>query len=315
MFLDVDLPVLERSVFLDNRIAAPLDAAVAMPARQVPDFAGQSVGWLLHTSFCCSTLLARALHVPPVQVVLKEPLVLRRLADARHAQFQVGSLVRNAVGLLARPWEAGGSVIIKPTHAALNIAHDLLAATPQSRVVILTSTLEDFLISNLKKAPEIQAKIAVLAERALAATGLASRLPARAFSPPDPLCAATLQWAAQREVVADLTRSLGSERIRVLLADRLLEDIPGIAAACTAWLRGSASVESVSARAGAIQHANAKEVGLEYGAPRRRDEARQVKARYAPAIERAGDWFDGAILPAMSPSALTLAAQSATAWR
>ena len=54
--------------------------------------------------------------------------------------------------LLSRPWFARRwRASSRPTHAALNIAPDLLAATPDSRASLLTSSLDDFLISNLKK--------------------------------------------------------------------------------------------------------------------------------------------------------------------
>ncbi|MEV8693177.1 hypothetical protein AB0014_25765, partial [Klebsiella pneumoniae] len=95
--------------------------------------------------------------------------ILRRLADARAAGWEIDGLVDVSVRLLARPWSADGSVIVKPTHAALNIAVDLMEAAPQSRGVLLSSDLEDFVVSNIKKTPETQAKIPQLAERALRA--------------------------------------------------------------------------------------------------------------------------------------------------
>ena len=84
-FLKLAPSVLEDSVFLDTRIGAPLEQAVAVPAGALgASPAGAVPAFLFHTSFCCSTLLARTLHIAPRVVALKEPLVLRRLADARH---------------------------------------------------------------------------------------------------------------------------------------------------------------------------------------------------------------------------------------
>jgi hypothetical protein len=313
-FLSIETAVLERSVFLDTRIKMALAAARPAPESAIPASGSAVSGWLLHTSFCCSTLLARALHVPPVQVVLKEPLVLRRLADARHAGWATPGLLEKAVGLLGRPWSIGGSVIVKPTHAALNIAADLLDAAPHSRAVMLTSSLDDFLVSNLKKSPETQASIPVLAERALAAGAFSRRIPKSALSPPDLLCAAALQWAAQRELGAELIAAHGTGRVRALLSDRLLDDVPAAAIACARWLGGTAPTQSVASRAAAVADENAKEVSMKYDAQRRRQDASAVKAHYSSQIKRALSWFDAVVAPAMNPVALALGAEDFASW-
>ena len=84
-FLRIEDAVLERSSFLDTRIDAPLAQAVAVAADSLGelDVAARAPAWLFHTSFCGSTLLARVLHAPPHGVCLREPMVLRRLGDAR----------------------------------------------------------------------------------------------------------------------------------------------------------------------------------------------------------------------------------------
>src|ERR1043165_1301116 len=177
-FLDEE--VIERSSFLDTRIEAPPGESHALSVAQAEAAAATlpraRVGWIFHTSFCASTLLARCLHLAPFTVALKEPLVLRRLSDARNGGWALDGLAARSLALLARPWHAGGAVVIKPTHVALNVAVDLLAATPDSRAVIVTSTLADFLVSNLKKPPDSQAKIPLLVERALRATAFRTRL-------------------------------------------------------------------------------------------------------------------------------------------
>src|SRR5215467_7003298 len=140
-FLDED--VIERSSFLDTRIEAPPGATqpLAVAAAAAPGLPRAKLGWIFHTSFCASTLLARCLHLAPFTVALKEPLVLRRLSDARNGGWSLDGLVAPSLALLARPWRPGGAVVIKPTHVALNVAVELLAATPDSRAVIATSAL------------------------------------------------------------------------------------------------------------------------------------------------------------------------------
>jgi len=307
-FLAIDQGVLEHSTFLDTRIEAPLGQAVAVPV----DIAVQAempispLAWLFHTSFCCSTLLARVLHLPPYQVVLKEPLVLRRLGDARHARWPVEELTGPTVRLLARPWDPGGAVVVKPTHAALNVAADLLAATPHSRGVILTSSLDDFLVSNLKKTEETQAKVPALAERALQAGTFHARLPPGALAPPDLLAAAALQWAAQRELCVDILAGAGPQRLRFIDASALLDDVPAMAWQCAQWLRLPVPQEALSSHAVDVSRRNAKAVEAEYDALRRAADVRLIQSRCGRQIEAARRWFDRMVLPAMRTEALTV---------
>ncbi|HEY5850704.1 MAG TPA: hypothetical protein VIT62_08080 [Lysobacter sp.] len=300
-FARLDVDALERSTFMDTRLdaavtqveAVPVDALVPMPQPARPP------AWLFHTSFCGSTLLARALHVPQHQVALKEPLLLRRLGDARDAGWALDDLCGLSARLLSRPWTPDGGVLIKATHAALNIAPDLLTATADSRAVVLTSSLDDFLVSNLKKNADTQAKVPALAERALRAGTLHLRLPPQALQPPDLLCATALQWAAQRELVATLASRFGDSRVRVLDFGSLLEAPVAVATACSRWLHLPAPDADVAARAGEVSRSNAKAVSIAYGADQRAQEAQLVHQRYGAAIAQARDWATRYVLPAL----------------
>ncbi|MBA3487203.1 MAG: hypothetical protein H0T88_08455 [Lysobacter sp.] len=307
-FLPIGHDVLERSTFLDTRMEAPLQDAVtvSLEAASRAAMPAAPVAWLFHTSFCCSTLLARMLHIPPFQVALKEPLVLRRLADARHANWQLDGLIEPVVRLLARPWDDNGAVVIKPTHAALNIAVDLLGACPESRAVILTSSLNDFLISNLKKSAEIHAKIPTLAERALQAGSFQGRLSAKALAPPDLIAAAALQWAAQRELCTDVTAAVGPQRLRILDATAVLDDPLVAAWQCAQWLRLPVPREVLEKRVDATSHSNAKALDASYSADRRSAEMRMIRAQYGDQISAASRWFDRMVLPAMRVEAFTI---------
>ncbi len=306
-FARLDVDALERSTFMDTRLDAPLScvdnvpvdgvAALPMPARPP--------AWLFHTSFCGSTLLARALHVPPAQVALKEPLVLRRLGDARHAGWEVADLCGVSARLLARPWADGGGVLVKATHAALNVAADLLDATPGSRAVLLTSSLDDFLVSNLKKPRDTLEKVPALAERALQAGTLHRRLPPQALQPPDLLCAVALQWAAQRDVLSRLATRF-ADRVRVLDFSQLARDPVEVTLACARWWRLPASEETVRARASDVARRNAKAVDVSYSAAQREQETRLVQERHGEDLACTHAWAQRFVLPALdAPLSMT----------
>lgn len=303
-FLRVEDGVLERSSFLDTRMDAPLNEAIAVAADSMEGMEVSSgLAWLFHTSFCGSTLLARVLHSPPSVVCLREPMVLRRLGDARDSGQVIDFLLPQAVALLSRPWYAGSRVVVKPTHAALNIAANLLEASPGSRGLVLTSSLGDFLVSNLKKTPDSQAKIPHLAERAMKASGLHQRLPQEAFQPPDILCAAVLQWAAQREVVADIIAMDQGNRVRVLDMQSLLDDLPAAAAAASEWLALDLPPATLEQRCRIEGNRNAKATEAPYSATRRAEESRFVASAYSDALRAARNWADAHILPFMRPQA------------
>lgn len=298
--------VLEHSVFLDSRMEADLAAGHPLDADSVRLQQPERLGWLFHTSFCASTLLARALHDPLASVVLKEPLILRRLADARHSRWPVpyDDLIEKSTSLLGRPWISGGAVVVKPTHAALNIAADLMACAPASRAIALTSSLPDFLVSNIKKTPDTQAKIGLLAERALRASRFHERLSPEALSPPDMLCAAALQWAAQREVIADVLQTAGPGRIRVLEMGEMAVDLHAAVAASAAWLGIDTDPARRRARVDAVRSRNAKAVTARYDFVQRQDDAQRIATHFAPQIAHALRWHEQHLADAMRATAV-----------
>ncbi|MFC5569762.1 hypothetical protein ACFPN1_06775 [Lysobacter yangpyeongensis] len=307
-FLRLDESVVEASSFLDTRIGAPLSHAVPCPVEAADDLpVSPRVGWLLHTSYCGSTLLARVLHTPPYNTCLREPLVLRRLGDARHESQQIDRVTGPTIALLSRPWHAGGSVVIKPTHAALNAATQMMSAAPGSRALLLTSSLDDFLVSNLKKSAESQAKIPQLAERAVQASRFDLLLPATAFDPPDMLCAAVIQWAAQRELARQIAAEVGSERFRVADMSMLLSDLQATALAAARWLQLDIPETELRSRCMLEGGRNAKATDAAYSAAQRAEDARFLERRFGAAIARAKEWAERHILPHMHPQAIDAA--------
>lgn len=307
--LRIDADVIEQSTFMDTRIAADLGLSSAVAADVVElgkQANAQPIGWLFHTSFCCSTLLARALHDHPRTVVYREPLVLRRLADARHEGMRALPWLQECVDLLGRPWQAHGRVVVKPTHAALNIALDLMRASPRSRALVLTSPLQDFLASNVKKAPETQARIPLLVEMALSAGQFHRRLPREALKPPSLIAAAGLQWAAQRELILELAESVGRERLAVLGADDLLADLRDAAARCDAWWGLQPDSVLRDRRIAEVSGRHAKLESREYGPETRAYEVALIQRMHGSLLDEALTWTQRNVLPAMRQEAITL---------
>lgn len=304
--LRIDEGHVTEPAFMDNRLGVDFSAAIPVPLAAMPDLpAPPRAAWLFHTSFCCSTLLARALQDTPACMVYREPLVLRRLSDARDRGLVVTPWMAPTTRLLFRPWHEAGTVVVKPTHAALNIAGELLAATPGSRAVALLSSLDDFLVSNIKKTPETHAKVPALVERAIAAGSLRHRLAGRAIEPPSLLAAVALQWVAQRELLVDIDAHAPG---RLLFMDdsRILADLADAARECLDWWALPVDIDALRARAMRVAGVNAKQTSATYSARQREGEAAQLARMFARELDEARAWFECEILPAIRPQALAL---------
>jgi hypothetical protein len=106
--------------------------------------------FVFHTSFCCSTLLARALEVPGVSEILMEPNVLVDVAE-RLTGPRADAELALALRLLERPLAPGERIIIKPSNFANRLLEPALAMRPQSRAVLLYSDPGTFLRSVVKR--------------------------------------------------------------------------------------------------------------------------------------------------------------------
>lgn len=291
-FLRVPPAVLDESVFLDHRIALagrePVDVArdgLTLPPPATP-------GWLFHTSFCCSTLLARALHASPAVEVLKEPFALRRLSDARHGGTPVDDWIGPVARLLARPWHADSRTVIKPTHVALNLAPALLAAMPGAPAVLLHSGLGDFIVSNLKKPPETKDKVGRLAARLVADAGWPPTVLERAGVAAGWAGLVAAQWLATM-ALAGAALAAAPDRVLPLRDRDLLADVPGQAARVAAHLGLPATPTAIAARAAAEAMRHAKATDVAYDAARREREASMLRERFASMIDAAIGWARG----------------------
>ncbi len=279
-----------------QRLAPLGDVARLMPPPRGPS-------WVWHTSFCGSTLVAQALHLSPYSVALREPLVLRRLSDAHESGLDIRPWVAPLVALLARPWHPGGSVVVKPTHAALNIAEAAMACAPGSRGLVLTSSLEDFLVSTLKKSPDTMARIPQLAARALQAGRLASRLTETALRPPTILAAAAVQWCAQRDLISQLKAAVG-ERLRVLDWSHIRGDLPAVLEDANRFLELGLPTDKLRAHVLTCSGVHAKSPTRPYGVLAAEEEQRALRKAYPQELDGALRWAEAHLLPAMEYDAL-----------
>jgi hypothetical protein len=125
------------------RTAALAQAGTSAPLR-----------FILHSAFCCSTLLARAFDAPGLAMGLKEPVILNDLigwqlrgGDRR----QIANVLDGSLTLLARPFAPGEAVVIKPSNVCNAMAPLILQMRPDARALLLYAPMPVFLGSVARK--------------------------------------------------------------------------------------------------------------------------------------------------------------------
>ena len=126
-----------KATFPAASVASEASAAIDAPLH-----------FIFHTSFCCSTLLAKALEVPGVSEILLEPNVL---VDVAEREAPADAELALALRLLARPFDPGDKLIVKPSNFGNRVLEQALAQRPESRAVLLYSDAGTFLRAVVKR--------------------------------------------------------------------------------------------------------------------------------------------------------------------
>ena len=154
-FLVMREEILEQAPFIDIRVERMAQASFRVSTDELMSLEGQHaierppVNYIFHHSFVCSTLLARCLNQIDAFFSLKEPWILRRLADTKRAaplaEADWREKFRQYNALLSKEFSAGRSTLIKATNVANNLVVDVVRLMPASRILYLWSDLRSFL--------------------------------------------------------------------------------------------------------------------------------------------------------------------------
>lgn len=300
--------VIAAASFLDGRTPLTDQAGRSVAVADCdPDLHAPAL--LFHTAFCGSTLLARALQAPPAVMSLREPSALLALAMAslNPAQFSPQQIERAAgvaLGLLGRPWAAQGRVLIKPTNQVNRILPLLLRVSPQSRGLLLHSSLEQFIVSCLKKLPAAEQQVRWMAQALLPGTQLAQRLGIPLTHPFNLIESAVLTWFAQMEIYATVLNADRDDRLRSLGIDAMLAQPARVVAAAADWLQLPAPHDGLAARVSETFSRNAKTQEQAFDSLQRDQENKLMRQRHGEVIRHALQWAEQTIAPAaMVPQA------------
>ncbi len=293
-----DRDTLSKTTFLDNRIdgtvsawtEAPIDALLdaKIPARPAPAF-------LLHTSYCCSTLMMRALDVPGRTLALREPEIIMGLSNAYRMAGDQNALnlaerLRGVIlNLLARPHLENERVLIKPTNAANNLAPIL--STHGVPILFLYGDLRGFLASVIKKGESCRTIVRqIYRVFAMDKIGV-SVIPQRDALALTDLQIAALSWRHQIEMFNALLLNPDSAHLRSLNFQTLLNRPAETLQAASDHLKLNIDVETLNTTAnGPVFQTDSKEEGRRYDATQRAREEAALMEQNSEVLDLIEQW-------------------------
>lgn len=266
-------------------VTAPVtEVRAALSGRAKPPAAH----FIFHTAFCCSTLLTRAMDRPGRSFGLKEPYLLVELAALGRRGGLDPALLAVALDLFSRSFEAGERIVIKPGNDANLLIAPLLGASPDSRALLLSSALDDFLLSVAKKGMWGRLWARRLYRRVREEGGPdAGFSEAELFQQTD-LQIAAMGWILQRARFVEMTARFPG-RLVSLDSAALLADRPGTIARLDVHYGFPAQAREEAGLPDAFAE-HAKELGRRYDSAERHRELADLQAIFAEEIGMVVQW-------------------------
>lgn len=294
-FVDVPRAAQSRATFLTDAelppepTLRPIGRREALAARP----ATAPLHYIFHSAFCCSTLLARALDRPGLAMALKEPVLLNDLVGWRRRggkDADVGAVLDAALTLLARPFEPGEAIVIKPSNIVACVSSAMLSMRPTSHGLLLYTPLRAYIGSIAKKG--LWGRLWV---RDLFVGLQQDRLIDLGFAPEDHIKLTDLQvaavgWLAQHALFARMLERHGVGRLRSLDSEMLLARPEAMLRALFAhfgWAGREAIIADILSD-GAFRR-NAK-TDQPFGVAERATEQREAARAHADEIDKVAIW-------------------------
>lgn len=250
------------------------------------------VHFILHSAFCLSTLLARALDIEGVSMGVKEPVILNDISGWRQRggePAQVARALDGALALLARPFAPGEAVVVKPSNLLNPLASAMLAMRPKAHALLLYAPLETFLGSVARKGMwgRLWVRDLMVKLRKQGAVELG-------FSDDDYLHHTDLQvaavgWLAQHAIFARLVERYG-DRVRTLDSERVTADPAAVMTSLASFFRLDLSADRIRAITLGPTFKRHSKSGVAFDAVDRAGEQRDGFAAHEDEIGRVTVW-------------------------
>lgn len=252
------------------------------------------VHFIFHSAYCCSTMLARALDIQSHSMGLKEPVILndlvgwkRRGGDGR----QIAQVLDQSMNWLAKPFERGESIVVKPSNIVNALADAMLAMRPNARALLLYAPLETFVRSIAKK--NLWGRLWVrtlligqIKDQMIAPFGMTSDDILQLSD----LQVAAIGWLAQQALFGALIDKYGPARVRSLNSENLLANQPAsMKALCELFALNLSPAELDTVLAGPAFKRHSK-LDMEFDASARESEHANAAELHADEIAKVCEW-------------------------
>lgn len=265
---------------------------------------GAPLHFIFHSAFCCSTLLANALDVTGVASTLKEPQLLADMTGWRlrgGEPRRIQAVLDQALHLLARPFEDGEAMIVKPSNIVNGLADAMMTMRPDARAILIYAPLPAFLASIARKGLDGRLWARELLSKQLAEGIVGLGFEQRDYLRQTDLQAATVSWLAQKALFARMA-TRWPDRVRTLDSEVLVAR-PGEAIGAAASHLGLAlSGDAISDIVRLCFARNAKD-GSAFAAGQRARDHEAGAAAHADEITKVSIWADAVATANQLPAA------------
>jgi len=238
-FLRLDKAASRHSTFMDHRLQAgaqePIRTSLDLIEKHIvsmsvsPDF--RPINYIFHTAFCCSTLISRCLDIQGICYALREPAVFMQMANYKRVGnpylldiHKQQALLNTVLYLLAKSSGQGETTLIKPTNAANNLVVEVVQNKHTHGILLLYSSLEQFLVSIIKKGEEGRAFVRRLFNVIRMDSERSNSLTLDSLSQLTDLQIAAFVWYQQLDAYLRVLDRYPSANIRTLDCDVFLVD-------------------------------------------------------------------------------------------
>ena len=264
--------------FLDDRmLQQPVDAQLVPWPTVEAAMAGErrrDARWIFHIGHVGSTLISRLLGELPQVFALREPVILRDVAErlaergrpgALWAEETVSARLDVVTALLSRTWRSEQRAMVKATSFVSEIAAELVPAG--LRALFLFAQPRGYIASILAGENSLKELAALADSRALR---MADRV--RGLSGNSPAHLAAAAWACEMTALEAAADAMADRQVRWADFDALLEDMPSALADLAQFFGFEASAERVREIAtGPLMGRYSKALEFDYSPSLRRD--------------------------------------------
>ena len=283
--------------FVKGRAVQNISLGRALDHHRSDPRRARRASYIFHTSFSCSTLLAKCIDRSGAALALKEPGLLfdiaqhRRQSDKADGNPTLGNLLCLADRLLAQVGEHQ-PVVIKPTNAANNLLAPLLSLPGAPQVLLLHGKLRDFLVSVAKYGTRSRLFARQLFQSLRHDVEVVGRTRPEAAMMMTDLQIAAAAWFGQVQLFHQVARTPHTAIATLSTPDFLADRVTALGAVCEHFgLRLAPQKLALLQQSGLLDR-DAKFENRAFNTDQRRAEAEEVEQRHGVEIDETVAWLE-----------------------